>query len=288
MEDLWPFNDEALARAAAASAIPLISAVGHETDTTLIDFVSDRRAPTPTAAAEMATPVLVDLKATILGFEQRITRCARHVLETRGQRFESAVRRLPRPEALLAIQSQRFDLAAGRLSAALDRNVDAHERDLIRTSSRFTPGLVRRPAEVKGNRLEDLAARLAGVGARIAPDTARRARLPELNRRLAAALTRRIDRSADRLAATDQLLRSLNPQAPLARGYALVQRADGSLAHTAAMLNAGEAVTLKFADASRSARIDGGPPQTVSPPAPTVRPVAATRKPSPERQGDLF
>ena len=288
VEDLWPFNDEALARAAAASAIPLISAVGHETDTTLIDFVSDQRAPTPTAAAEMATPVLVDLKATILGFEQRITRCARHVLETRGQRFEGAARRLPRPEALLAIQSQRFDLAAGRLSAALDRNVDAHERDLIRTSSRFTRGLVQRPVEVKGQRLDNLATRLTGIASRLAPEAARRARLPELDRRIAAALIRRIDRSAERLAAADQLLRSLNPEAPLARGYALVQRADGSLARTSAMLNTGEAVTLKFADTSRGARIEGGPSVADPSPAPAVRRVAATRKPLLDRQGDLF
>ncbi len=284
VEDLWPFNDEALARATAASGIPLISAVGHETDTTLIDFVSDRRAPTPTAAAEMATPVLSDLKAAILGFEQRMTRCARHVLETRGQRFDSAARRLPRPEALLAIQSQRFDLAAGRLTAALDRNIDAHERDLIRTSSRFTPGLVQRPSEIKTQRLEGLAARLVGVGNRLAPDAARRARLPELDHRLAAALTRRIDRSTERLVAADQLLRSLNPEAPLARGYALVQHADGRLAHTAEGLADGEAVTLRFADGSRGARIDG---ETA--PQPRPRKSAATPKAIlADTQGRLF
>ena len=259
--------------------------MGHETDTTLIDFVSDRRAPTPTAAAEMATPVLSDLKAMILGFEQRITRCARHVLETRGQRFESAARRLPRHEALLAIQAQRFDLAAGRLSAALDRNVDAHERDLIRASSRFTPGLVQRPAEVKGHRLGDLIARLAGVGDRIAPDTARRARLPELDRRLAAALTRGIDRSIERLTGADQLLRSLNPEAPLARGYAMILKSDGRLARTASGLTSGETVTLKFADGARTAQIGVG--ASPGEPAKERRP-AQPRKALSDNQGNLF
>jgi exodeoxyribonuclease VII large subunit len=261
--------------------------VGHETDTTLIDFVSDQRAPTPTAAAELATPVLADLKVKVLGFEQRMLRCARHVLETRSQSFEAAARRLPRPEALLALQAQRFDLASGRLAAALSRNVDAHERDLIRTSSRFTPGLVQRPCALKAQRLAGLGARLESAGGRTPLDAARRARLPDLDRRLAAALVRRIDRSAERLAATDQLLRSLNPKAPLARGYALVHRADGSLARTANVLNPGEAVTLQFADASRDARIEGGVSQNG--PAPLAqRPTASKRKPAQDQQGDLF
>src|SRR6185503_3418132 len=95
VEDLWPFNDEALARTVAASSIPLISAVGHETDTTLIDFVSDRRAPTPTAAAEMATPVLAELRAGLIGQHQRLARLGGSMIEERRVRLGAAARGLP-------------------------------------------------------------------------------------------------------------------------------------------------------------------------------------------------
>ncbi len=234
IEDLWPFNDEALARTVVASAIPVISAVGHETDTTLIDFVSDRRAPTPTAAAEMATPVLADLKAQVLGLEQRAARSTQRVFELRRARLEVAARGLPRPEALLALASQRFDLAAGRLAAGLTRNVAAHERDLLRASARLTPLLLNRPAAVK-------AERLAALGPR-----------------LIAATGRLLERREERLERAERLLRSLHPEAPLARGFALVRRADGELVRTALALKPGEAVQLKFADGAVGAKVDGG------------------------------
>src|SRR5580658_4047508 len=130
VEDLWPFNDEALARAAAASAIPLISAVGHETDTTLIDYVADRRAPTPTAAAEMATPVLSELKAAVSGQEGRMIACGGRAIELRRTRLSAAARGLPRPQDLLGLATQRLDIAAGRLAAGLHRNVAVHAQAL--------------------------------------------------------------------------------------------------------------------------------------------------------------
>src|SRR6185312_9798596 len=156
VEDLWPFNDEALARAAAASAIPLISAVGHETDTTLIDFVSDRRAPTPTAAAEMATPVLAELKAAVADYQRRLVACTERTLELRRNRLSAAARGLPRPADILALASQRYDLAAGRLGAALHRNAAVHERELVRTVSRFNPALLERPRALKAQRVSEL------------------------------------------------------------------------------------------------------------------------------------
>ncbi len=268
IEDLWPFNDEALARAAAASAIPLISAVGHETDTTLIDFVSDRRAPTPTAAAEMATPVLAELKAQVLGFEQRMARSAHHALEVRRTRLTAAARGLPKPQDLIGLASQRFDLAAGRLGAALERNAAAHERDLVRIASRLSPGLLQRPIVRRGERVGELAARLR----------------PAVERRLLA-LAERVDR-------IDQLRRSFDPDGPLKRGFARVHQADGALVRAAAALRPGEAVQIVFADGRRGAVMEGAvvegetplakrAPKPAQPESKTAgKPVAA--------QGDLF
>jgi exodeoxyribonuclease VII large subunit len=280
IEDLWPFNDEALARAVAASVIPLISAVGHETDTTLIDFVSDRRAPTPTAAAEIATPVLADLKAAILEYERRITRCTHHALETRRGRLAAA--RLPRPSELLGHASQRFDLAAGRLSAALERNVAAHERDMLQWAARLTPSLLDRPRRAKADRLTELARRLDESARRTVALAERRARLPELAGRMADSLQRRLAREADRLRRTDQLLVSLNPDRPLELGFARVHRADGSLARRGGDLASGESIRLKFRDDERRAVVDGA--AAAPRPEPKPKPKAA----APAGQGDLF
>jgi exodeoxyribonuclease VII large subunit len=234
VEDLWAFNDEGLARAAAASAIPLISAVGHETDTTLIDFVSDRRAPTPTAAAEMATPVLAELKAIVADRQARLIRAVARMADDRANRLAAASRGLPRPADILALASQRFDLAAGRLDAALQKNAAAHERDLIRVAGRFSPGLLDRPRRLKAERVADLW------------------------KRLPPAMERRISRAADALGNLDKLRQSFNPDGPLKRGFARVHHADGLLARTAGDLKPGEALRLVFHDGERAAVVAGG------------------------------
>ncbi|QUD90855.1 exodeoxyribonuclease VII large subunit [Phenylobacterium montanum] len=259
VEDLWAFNDEALARAAAASEIPLISAVGHETDTTLIDFVSDRRAPTPTAAAEMATPVLAELRAAVADRDSRLTRSMERLRETLRNRLAAAARGLPRPADILALAQQRFDLAAGRLGAGLERNAAAHERDLVRVAGRLSPGLLLRPQAQKAERLA------------------------EFSGRMPPAVIRRLERAAEQLTALDKLRVSFNPDGPLARGFARVNRADGALARSAAVLQSGEQVRLTFADGTREAVIDGeggAAPPARKPPA--KKPAAATQ------QGDLF
>ncbi|HWA60113.1 MAG TPA: exodeoxyribonuclease VII large subunit [Caulobacteraceae bacterium] len=263
VEDLWPFNDEALARAAAASRIPLISAVGHETDTTLIDFVSDRRAPTPTAAAELATPVFMDLAAAVADYGRRLTQCGGHVVEVRRTRLAAAARGLPRPTDLLAIATQRLDIASGRLGAALQRNVSAHARDHAAVAGRLRPGLLQRPIQVGQDRL-------AGLGQRLEPG-----------------VRRGLERAAERLDALDKLRQSLNPDGPLKRGFARVHHADGRLVRSALSLDPGELVTMKFADGDKAAIVDPAA-APVARPAP-LKPARAARPPSREpEQGDLF
>ncbi len=270
VEDLWAFNDERLARAAAASAIPLISAVGHETDTTLIDFVSDRRAPTPTAAAEIATPVLAELKALTADYQRRLVRSAARVLDERRTRLTSAGRGLPRPADLLALASQRFDHASSRLAAGLERNVAVHKVELVRVAGRLSPHLLDRPRRLR-------AERLAEVSARMRP-----------------AIERLAARAAERLENLDKLRVSFNPDGPLKRGFARVHRADGALARTAGGLGAGEVVRLGFADGDRHAVVDGAAGAPPDPPsAADARPAPRSGagrggKPPNPGQGDLF
>lgn len=267
VEDLWPFNDEGLARTVAGCAIPLISAVGHETDTTLIDFVSDRRAPTPTAAAEMATPVLAELKAAVADLNARMHRCGGRVVEDRRQRIAHADRALKRVPDLVRLAEQRFDIVSGKLGHALGRNAALHERDLVRVASRLSPLLLQRPQTVQRQRLEAVVARLKP------------------------AAERKLERLGERLEALSKLHASVDPDRPLQRGFARVTRADGSLVRAGAALARGEQVDIKFGDqVTRQAVIDGAGAAPPTPPGPAAPPKPAKPRAKPEEpaQGDLF
>jgi exodeoxyribonuclease VII large subunit len=298
VEDLWGFNEEIVVRAAADSAIPLISAVGHETDTTLIDFAADLRAPTPTAAAELAVPVRADLVAAVAVLDARLARAVRTGLEVRGQRLRDLGRALPRPEALIIGPSQRLDLAAGRLAAGLRAAADRKALALGRAAGGLRPAALRALAAMRAQTLAATAARLQpALAARIAqrrerlaalrlgPETlrlriAREAPRPaELFARAAAALARQLERAAERLAALDRQRRALGFEATLARGFALIRGPDGAPVTRSEALRATPRFTVRLADGETEAAPLAGPRPLARRPA---------RDGGPGGQGSLF
>ncbi|MHA6721933.1 exodeoxyribonuclease VII large subunit [Sphingomonas sp. RS2018] len=156
IEDLWAFNEEVVVRAVAGCSIPIISAVGHETDTTLCDFAADVRAPTPTAAAEFAVPVRADLFAGLASLSARTERCVRRYLERGREQLSALVRVLPRRDALLGPQRQRADDLVRRLGFALERRVAVGRRDLDRAGAALRPAMLERRVEGARSRLDGL------------------------------------------------------------------------------------------------------------------------------------
>jgi len=265
VEDLWGFNDETLARTVAEARIPIISAVGHETDTTVIDFVSDRRAPTPTGAAEMATPVLAELQWGLSDLETRLIRSGARLLEDRRTRLRAAARGLPvRPEDLLALPQQRLDLASSRLGSSLHRNVSVHEKRLTVLTGRMSSRLLDRAIERRGDRL-------AAFADRFAP-----------------AMQRQLDRDQNRLQALSRALATLDPKRPKP-GFARIEDEQGRMIASASGLTSGQAVQIVFGDGARGAVIEGEAgsasltPVTPPKPKPVPRP-----KTDPADQGSLF
>jgi len=153
IEDLWAFNEEVVVRAIAACSIPLISAVGHETDTSLADYAADRRAPTPTAAAEIAVPVRADLQSTVAELSLRTQRCARRYHERGRERLQALVRVIPRRDALLGPQRQKADELGARLDRGLERRVTRARGTLDRASGALRPAMLERQLAAARSRL---------------------------------------------------------------------------------------------------------------------------------------
>jgi exodeoxyribonuclease VII large subunit len=222
LEDLWAFNEEVVVRAAAASKIPLISAVGHETDVTLIDFAADRRAPTPTAAAEMAVPVRSELLADLMGQARRLFGAMARLIGEHRLRVEGLARGLPDPRSLLGTASQMLDDRVARLRLAMSRHRD------------------------------ELASRAARLAARLRhPQTvidARRAELASEVRALGGAARRLLSESRLRLGNVGGLLESYSYRGVLARGFALVWDEAGEPVTAAAATHAGQDLTVLFHD----------------------------------------
>ncbi len=305
LEDLWGFNEEIVVRAAAASRIPLISAVGHETDTTLIDFASDRRAPTPTAAAEMAVPVRLDLLAAVDGFGARLSRAMAQAAERRRVRLSDLGRALPRLDMLLGGPGQRFDAAVQRLGGALGLMVTRKRGAYEARAGRLRPEALRALIAGRAERLQVLTGRAdtamerrqershAGLdkwASRLAPALARllsgaktqiardRDRLGVLASRLETAPAQRLARATERLDGLERMRKTLGYQATLARGYAVV-RAGGAVITSAELAREAAALEIEF----RDGRVTTGPGTSVAPSA--EGPLRPPRKPRSREEG---
>ncbi|MDF1854788.1 exodeoxyribonuclease VII large subunit [Pseudooceanicola sp.] len=309
IEDLWGFNEEIVARAAAASEIPLISAVGHETDTTLIDYVSDYRAPTPTGAAERAVPVRVELIGALDSLGGRLVRAETQSLSQRGQRLRDLARALPRRDNLLDGPRQRFDQWADRLPAALTGGVQRRRVALSEIAGTLRPGLLRGRLQAARGRLDDWAARLdpgltQGVTRRREALAARAARLrvepiradvarkrQDLGRgaeRLQSGWELRLAQMKERLDAVERLRQTLGYEATLVRGYAVVRDGTGLVLTRRAAASQAAALEIEFSDGRLEVGGAGGGPSGAGAAAkPTSR---AGRKPGdpPPDQGSLF
>jgi exodeoxyribonuclease VII large subunit len=321
LEDLWSFNEEIVVRAAASSLIPLIAAVGHETDITLIDFAADKRAPTPTAAAEMAVPVRSELLVEVSALARRTFVCWLRGQEGRRNELRAAVRALPAAAELLAIPRQRTDAASAALPRGLRANTHAHFRRFAGTSARLTLRVLRGQVAqanhrltVSGERLShcarsllrqrrDLylglairlkASKLSNAQAQrqiIARDRERTLRLAERARRALATAMQRLEA---RVVHSGQLLGALSYRGVLARGFALVRDEQGHAVREAASVGPGARLDLEFSDGRVGATADADRPAAPAPAnspktsARETKPTTSKRVAKPVGQGSLF
>ncbi|MEI6640698.1 MAG: exodeoxyribonuclease VII large subunit [Novosphingobium sp.] len=249
IEDLWCFNDEDVVRAIAASSIPTISAVGHETDTTLADFAADVRAPTPTAAAEIAVPVRGELVAGLADLHARQQRAVVRLVGLSRERLEQRARRLPAPQALLEGQAQRLDDLGDRLRRALGHRTGLAAAALAQRAAGLRPAVL-------GARLQQGSERLAAQRLR-----------PSL-------VLQRIEAARAQVGALDRVRRSLDPKAPLARGYVLVTDASGQLVRSRVVAAGHGLLHLEFADGVLDVA-PGAAPAPASPARPATKPRVA-------------
>jgi exodeoxyribonuclease VII large subunit len=263
MEDLWCFNEETVARAAANSEIPLISAVGHETDWTLIDFVADYRAPTPTGAAEVAVPVRADWVETVDDYGLRLLRALRRTTTERATTLRAA--RLPRIDTVLAPARQRLDSNRASLppiSRLLDpkKNALARQGQALQSAMRFTK-------QRQISKLSQQSETLTRYG-----------------RSAQSALQRQLETQSRRLDRAGKLLDAYSYKGTLDRGFALVRDEAGTVIRSKTAASSGQAVSLTFADGELGAVITGG--TALKAPRKSAKP--SKQKETDKKQADLF
>lgn len=279
IEDLWCFNEEVVVRAIAESTIPVISAVGHETDTTLADYAADLRAPTPTAAAEIAVPVREELLAQLAELGLRKRRCALRPVSLGRERLEARVQRLPRPEALVAAQAQRLDDLGERLRRGLEGRAAAAQQRLQHSAGQLSLPLLRQRTAQCGERVANQEARLRAAlrqarqlgqsrlersAAGLRPQSLRARAVAELAKldRIGLAprlIERRYGQAADRFAAIARLLPQLDPDKPLQQGFARVLTPAGHTLTSRAEAANERALLLKFRDGELPVGVGAAP-----------------------------
>ncbi len=302
LEDLWGFNDEIVVRAVANSEIPVISAVGHETDWTLIDYAADVRAPTPTGAAEMAVPVKAELEATLSSLAARLSGGLSRLFDRKRQSVTSASRALPSPDMLLALPRRRFDEAVTRLERGLSSGVELKRLRFIQgAAGRLDAKLLTRSFDQKrllvaqfesrGDRAVEASrlrkgqvfARLAG---RVSP-TALNANVQH-GRRTLDTLQTRSRRAADalrtrakeRLNAVWRVAEGLSYTRVLERGFALVRDGDGNMVRGKSSVASGQSLNLQFSDGTVDVVEASG--------SSVAKPAKSKDKPTASSQGALF
>jgi exodeoxyribonuclease VII large subunit len=291
LEDLWSFNEEIVVRAAADSMIPLISAVGHETDITLIDFVSDKRAPTPTAAAEMAVPVRAELIADLMSKARRALACWQRAQEGRRSELRALTRALPKDP--LAEPRQDLDDLASRLPRALRANAQIHHTQFSRVAGRLAPQLLRSQVERRRLRLDGATHRLS-TGLKtyrythLVRTERARERVTAFAERAERAAWAMLDNRAARLERAGQLLAAFSYRGVLSRGFALVRDDAGRPLRTAAAVSSGMALDIEFTDGRVGATAGGISKRIESPPFARPRPGRRRSGGGDDNQGNLF